>query len=67
VIASGADAGDACTVSVVLPVTPDDVADMVVLPADTPVASPLASIVATGMLDDAQVTWLVISCVLPFE
>jgi hypothetical protein len=59
------------TVSVVLPVTPDNVADMVVLPADTPVASPLPLggfvIVATAVLDDAQVTWLVIFCVLRSE
>ena len=61
---------EACTVSVVLPVTPDSVADISVLPADAPVASPLASgvvIVATAGLDDAQVTWFVIFCVLPSE
>ena len=40
---------------------------MVALPADTPVANPLALIVATAVLDDVQVTWLVIFCVLPSE
>jgi hypothetical protein len=51
----------------VLPVTPDDVEEIVVLPADTPLASPLALIVATVVFDEAQVTWLVIFCVVPFE
>jgi hypothetical protein len=39
----GVGAGAACTVSVVLPVlpVPDNAADMVVVPADLPVASPL--------------------------
>lgn len=57
-----------CTVSVVLPVTPDNAAVMVALPGDAPVASPLAKlIVATAVLDDVHVAWLVIFCVLPSE
>ena len=59
-------ASGACTVSVVLPAFPDNAADMVVMPADTPVAT-LPLIVATVVLDDAQVTWLVIFCVLRSE
>ena len=70
VITSGAGAGEACTVSVVLPVITvpdnDNVANMVGLPADTPVAT-LPLIVATVVLDDAQVTWVVIFCVLRSE
>jgi hypothetical protein len=67
VITSGAGAGEACTVSVALPVFPDNVADMVVVPADLPVASPLGGASATNVFDDAQVTWLVISGLLPSE
>jgi hypothetical protein len=33
-------------------------AEIVVLPADTPEASPLALIVATAGVDEFQVTWL---------
>jgi hypothetical protein len=40
------------------PVTPGNVTDMLGLPADTPVASPLALIVAIAVFEDAQVTWL---------
>ena len=69
VIVSGA--GEACTVSTVLPVTPDNVADMLGLPADTPVASPLplggVVIVATAAFDDAQATRFVIICLLLSE
>jgi hypothetical protein len=71
VIASGAGAGEACTVSTVLPVTvipvtPDNFADMVVLPADTPVASPVA-LIAAAAFDDAQATRFVIICLLLSE
>jgi hypothetical protein len=46
-----------CTVSVVVPVTPDCEAEIVVLPADFPVARPpLALIVATAVLDEFQLT-----------
>ena len=62
-IVSGAD----CTVSVVIPVVPDSAAVMVVVPAATPEASPAELIVATDVLDDVQVTWLVRFCVLPSE
>ena len=57
--------GIACTVSVLLPFLPASVAEMVVVPAEAPVARPLALIVATAVLDEAQVTWLVRFCVLP--
>ena len=40
---------------------------MVVVPADTPEASPLALIVATAGVDEFQFTWLVMFCVLPSE
>ena len=40
---------------------------MVVVPAATPEASPAELIVATDVLDDVQVTWLVRFCVLPSE
>jgi hypothetical protein len=40
---------------------------MAVVPAETAVAKPLAFIVATPVLDDFQVTWLVIFCVLLSE
>jgi hypothetical protein len=67
-VASGSDvvvmvSGAACTVSIVLPLTPPKVAEMVVLPALAPVANPPVSMVATVVLEEAQVTWLVRSCV----
>ena len=40
---------------------------MVVVPAETAVARPLALIVATPVLDDVHVAWLVIFCVLLSE
>jgi hypothetical protein len=49
----------ACTVSVVLPVMPDSVAEMAVVPAATAVARPLALTVATSVFDEAHVAWLV--------
>ena len=61
------DSGRGCTVSTVLPVMLLSAAEMVVLPVFTPVASPAAVIVATLVLDEAQVTELVIFCVLPSE
>ena len=59
--------GTACTVSVVLPVTPDSAAEIVAVPADTAVAKPLALIVATAVADELQDAWLVTFCVLPSE
>ena len=59
--------GGACTVSVVCPSTPANAADMVVPPAETPMARPLALIVATPVPDDVHVTLLVMSCVLLSE
>ena len=63
VITSGA----AVTVSVVPLVTPANPAEMAVVPAETAVAKPLGLIVATPVLDDVQVTWLVIFCVVLSE
>ena len=53
----------AVTVSTVEPVTPPSVALMVEVPAATPVASPAAVMVATEVVAEAQVTWLVRFCV----
>jgi hypothetical protein len=54
---------DYSAVSTVLPVTVSEVAEMVVVPGATAVARPPASMVATAVLDDAQVTEAVRSCV----
>ena len=51
------------TVSTVEPVTPPSVAVIVDVPVATPVARPAAVIVATEVVADAQVTWLVRSSV----
>ncbi len=51
------------TVSVVLPVTPPNVAETVVVPAACVVARPPAAIVAVNMSVDAQVAVAVRSCV----
>ena len=59
--------GGACTVSVVCPVTPASPAEIVVAPPEIAAARPLALIVATPVLDDVHVTWLVMFCVLPSE
>ena len=59
--------GVLCTVSVALPVTPDWVAEMVVLPGAVAVARPPVLIVATEVFDELQVTWLVMFCVLQSE
>ena len=63
VIVSGAD----CTVKVVLPVMPLNVAEMVVLPELIPVARPALVMVAMPVFDDVHVAWLVMFCVLPSE
>jgi hypothetical protein len=57
----------ALTVRIVLPVFPLRVAEMVLAPALTPVAPPAALIVATPVFEDDQVTWLVMSFVLPSD
>jgi len=51
-----ADGGAAVTVSVALEVNPSADALMVVVPAPTPVASPLGLTVATAVFDDVHVT-----------
>jgi hypothetical protein len=51
------------TVSVVLPVTLPSLALIMVLPPPAGVASPVAEIVATVVVCEAQVTWLVKSFV----
>jgi hypothetical protein len=53
------------TVNVVVPETVPDVAMMVVVPPATPVANPPDVIVATLVLDEAQVAVAVKSWVLP--
>jgi hypothetical protein len=55
------------TVRSVLPETVPEVAVMVVVPAARAVASPLLLIVAVAGLDELQVTWVVISWVVPSE
>jgi len=55
------------TVSVVLPVTPPEFAEIVVVPAATVVARPPAAMVAAAVLDDVQVTVAVRFCVEPSE
>jgi hypothetical protein len=48
-------------------VTPARAAEIVVLPAETAVARPLALMVATAVLDDVHAAWLVRFCVLLSE
>ena len=55
------------TVNVVLPVIPLSVAEMLVLPALTAVASPALVMVATPVFEEAQVTEPVRFWVLPSE
>jgi hypothetical protein len=55
----------ALTVNVVDPVIPPMLADTVVVPGATPVASPLISTVATGVELDFHVTRAVRSLLLP--
>ena len=50
-----------------MPDTLPCVAPMVVLPAARAVAIPPALTVATALLEEAQATWLVMSCVLASE
>lgn len=59
--------GGAWTVSVVPLVTPANPAKIVVVPAETAVAKPLALIVATVVLDEVHAAWLVRFCVLLSE
>ena len=53
----------AVTVNTVEPVIPLSVALIVEVPAPTAVASPVLEIVATEVVAEAQVTWLVRFCV----
>ena len=55
------------TVRTVLPGMPPDVAVMFAVPVATAVAKPLLLTVATGVLDELQVTCAVISCVVLSE
>ena len=55
------------TVRVVLPDTVPEVAVMVVVPVAMAVARPLLLTVATDVLDELQMTWAVISWVVPSE
>ena len=59
--------GGGVTVRVVPPVTPESKAEIVVFPAELPVASPEELIWATAVLEDAHVTWVVMFDVLPSE
>ena len=61
------ESGAACTVRLVLPVTPLNVAVMVVPPAATAVARPALLMLATPVLEEDHVTWLVKFCVLASE
>ena len=54
----------ACTVSVVLPVMVPCVAEIVVVPAATPLAKPAEVMVAVAVLDELQVTCAVMSLVV---
>ena len=63
VITSGA----ACTVRVLVAVTPLSAAEITVAPAETPVASPLVLMVATAVFEEVHVTRLLRFCVLPSE
>jgi hypothetical protein len=70
---SGADVGSIrallpyWTVSVVLPLAWPEVAVIVALPTDTPVANPLLLMVAMAVSLEVQVTELVITLVVLFE
>ena len=59
--------GAAVTVRVVLPWTLPEVARMVTEPVALAVARPLLLMVALDVLDELQVTWAVISRVVPSE
>ncbi len=59
--------GGALTVNRVVPVTPLNVAEIVVVPAASPVARPPALTVAAEVLDEAHATWLLKFCALPSE
>ena len=55
------------TVRVVLAEVLPEVAVMVAVPAETAVANPLALTVATDGFNEAQVTWVVVSWLVPSE
>jgi hypothetical protein len=56
-----------CTVSVVVPLTPLEVAVIVTFPVDTPVARPELLTVAIVLELEVQVAEVVITLVVPFE
>ncbi len=53
-----------CTVRTVLPVIPLKVAEIVLVPAATPVARPAAVMVETPVFEEVHVTWPVMFCVV---
>jgi hypothetical protein len=55
------------TVRVVFPEILPEVAVMVAVPAATPVARPLLFTVAADVFEELQVTWVVISWLVPSE
>ncbi len=57
----------AFTVRVVAPITPPGLAVMVTAPGETDVARPVLVIVATAVLEELQVTSVVMSWLVPSE
>jgi hypothetical protein len=55
------------TVRVVFPEILPEAAEMVAVPDATDVATPLLLTVATGVLEELQVTWVVMSWLVPSE
>ena len=68
VTASAVSVGGVWTVRVVVPpLTPESVAEMMVVPAPTAEAKPAVLILATDVTEDPQVAWVVRLDVLPSE
>ena len=61
------DNGTGWTVRTVEPLMPASTAEIVAVPADTQVARPAVFTVATLVIDDVQITWLVIFRLVPSE
>src|SRR5215472_3724260 len=59
--------GAGCTVMVVLPVIMPNAAEIVLVPGANPAATPVVETVAVPVLEEAQCTLVVMSCVLPSE
>ena len=55
------------TASTLLPVTPPEMAVIVVAPVAMPLAKPVPEMVATAGAEDVQAALAVMSCVLPSE